>query len=165
MAAATSGGWGMEAAAAFLDRRHPGTRAGFVVSITHGSRAHYVRLDDPGAVASVPRFAAYIAAIYERASAADDAHSSWLCWMRPDGRLEALFDVLEPIPGLDRLPAEFAALACFDPSGRGRISAACRAYPEDSQRFRRSLVRYERRADLDLSFRRAIRLNMPDGVR
>ena len=106
---AVDGEW--EAAAAFLDRRHPGTRAGFVVSITHGSRAHYVRLDDPGAVASVPRFAAYIAAIYERASAADDAHSSWLCWMRPDGRLEALFDVLEPIPGLDRLPAEFAALA------------------------------------------------------
>jgi hypothetical protein len=39
-----------EAAGLFIHLRQPGTRRGFVVSITHGSRAHYLRLDDPGPV-------------------------------------------------------------------------------------------------------------------
>jgi hypothetical protein len=37
--------------------------------------------------------------------------------------------------------------------------------PEDSRRFHRWSVRFERGADWILSIRRAIRLNMPGGVR
>jgi hypothetical protein len=99
-----------EAAALGLHLRTPGSRRGFVVSITHGSRAHYVALDDPRGFQSVPAFAGMIAEIYRGADAAADAHSHWLVWLRPDGQVTALFDVLGPVPGRDRLPPEFVAM-------------------------------------------------------
>jgi len=107
-----------EAAGLFLHLRHPATRRGFVVSITHGSRAHYVRLDDPGAIATVPVFAKIIADIYRNADRAADAHSPWLFWLTPDGRPVELFDVLAPMPPIEKLPAEFVAMAERDRRAR-----------------------------------------------
>jgi hypothetical protein len=92
------------------NRIHPESHNGFVVSITHRSRAHFVRLDDPGAAASVRSFGAYIKEVFERARDAGDAHGSMLISLRPDGRSEALFDAMEPAPSLDRLPREFAVI-------------------------------------------------------
>lgn len=100
-----------EAAGLCLHLRYPSTRRGFVVSITHGSRAHYVRLDDAGAVALVPVFAQVIAGIYAEADKAADAHSPWLLWLTPDGRVIELFDATKPPPSRDQLPAEFVAMA------------------------------------------------------
>ena len=100
----------LEAAGLFLHLRHPGTRRGFVVSITHGSRAHYLRLDDPGAGAMIPVFARVIAGMYEEADKAADAHSPWLLWLTPDGRTIELFDTREPVPPANRLPPAFVAM-------------------------------------------------------
>lgn len=99
-----------EAAALGLHLRHPGTRRGFAVSITHGSRAHYIALDDPRGPQSVPAFAGMMAEIYRAADAASDARSHWLVWLRPDGQVTELFDVLGPVPGRDGLPSEFVAM-------------------------------------------------------
>jgi hypothetical protein len=99
-----------EAAGLCLHLRHPGTRRGFVVSITHGTRAHYVRLDDPGAVTTIPVFANIIAGIYREADKAADAHSPWLFWLRPNGQAVELFNILEPMPRIERLPTEFVAM-------------------------------------------------------
>ena len=99
-----------EAAGLVLHIRYPGTRHGFIVSITHGSRAHYIRLDDPGAMALVPVFAHEIARIYAAADAAADAHSPWLYWVAPDGRVVPLFDVRGSLPAQPQLPPELQAL-------------------------------------------------------
>jgi hypothetical protein len=99
-----------EAAGLYLHLRYPETRRGFVVSITHGSRAHYIRLDDPGAPSLIPTFARVIAEIYRNADAAADAHSPWLLWLAPDGRLVELLDTTAPMPPPERLPVEFRAL-------------------------------------------------------
>jgi hypothetical protein len=106
-----------EAAALYFHLRHPRSDRGWVVSITHGSRAHVLRLDDAGARETIPVFAHVIADIYRRADAAADAHSSWLLWLTPDGRLLELFDVLRPIPPLSEMPAEFVRVV-----GRGRVN-------------------------------------------
>lgn len=98
-----------EAAALGLHLRRPGSRRGFVISITHGSRAHYLPLDDPEAITMVPAFARVIAGIHEAAARAADAHSPWLLWLTPDGRTIELFDVRQTPPPIERLPAEFVA--------------------------------------------------------
>jgi hypothetical protein len=95
----------------FLHRRHPGSKHGFVVSVTHGSRAHFIDLDVVGAIESVPAFAEMIAAIYSEARDHDDERSSVLLWLEPDGSLHELFDTLEPTPSLSRLPPAFAQIA------------------------------------------------------
>jgi len=107
-----------EAAGLCLHLRHPGTRRGFIVSITHGSRAHYIRLDDAGAVSTIPVFAKVIADIYRNADRAADAHSPWLFWLKPGGPPIELFNVLEPTPPIDRLPPEFVAMVRADGPGR-----------------------------------------------
>ncbi len=107
-----------EAAGLCLHLRYPGSRRGFVVSITHGSRAHYVRLDDPGAIALIPGFAHVIAGIFTEANKAADAHSPWLVWLTPDGRILDLFDTTKPLPQPDRLPAEFRAMVQGDGPAR-----------------------------------------------
>ena len=107
-----------EAAGLCLHLRNPGSRRGFVVSITHGSRAHYVRLDDPGAIALIPGFGHIIAGIYARADDAADAHSPWLVWLTPDGRILELFDTTKPLPQPDQLPAEFRAMVQGDGPAR-----------------------------------------------
>jgi hypothetical protein len=99
----------MEAAGLFLHLREK-SKKGWVVSITHGSRAHFVRLDERGAVETIPAFAAYIADIYAAASAASDGTSPWLLWLQPDGTPVELFDTRRPPPPPDRLPPGFAAL-------------------------------------------------------
>ena len=109
-----------EAAGLCLHLRYPGTRHGFVVSITHGSRAHYVRLDDPGAMSTIPVFAKVIEGIYREADEAADARSPWLFWLTPDGKLIELFDVLQPLPQPDGLPTEFRAR--MDPGMRARLN-------------------------------------------
>ncbi len=88
------------------------------MSITHGSRAHYLRLDDPGAGTMIPRFAGIIAGIYREAERASDARSPWLLWLTPDGRTIKLFDVRESVPAPDRLPAEFVAMLRGQPLAR-----------------------------------------------
>jgi hypothetical protein len=45
-----------------------------------------------------------------KADKAADAHSPWLFWLTPDGRPLELFDVLAPMPPIERLPAEFVAM-------------------------------------------------------
>ena len=109
-----------EAAGLHLHLRYPETRRGFVVSITHGGRAHYIRLDDPGAPALIPAFSQVIAEIYRNADAVADAHSPWLFWLAPDGRLIELFDTTMPMPPLGRLPAELLAVASNQEASLGR---------------------------------------------
>ena len=103
-----------EAAALYLHRRHPGTRSGFVISITQRGRAHFVTLDDRGAAASVGAFGQLIAELFGRARDAHDEHSSTLFWLMSDGSLIELYDALEPFPGLERLPPDFAKLVRRD---------------------------------------------------
>ncbi len=103
-------GMEIEAIGLALHLRYPGSRRGFVVSITHGSRAHYLRLDDEGAAKALPGFATAIAGIYEAADAAADALSSWLVWLTPDGRILELLDARRPFPGPEGLPPEFVAM-------------------------------------------------------
>jgi hypothetical protein len=66
----------------------------------------------------IPTFAGIIAGIYREADKASDARSPWLLWLTPDGRTIELFDVREPAPSHDRLPAEFVALFRDEPIAR-----------------------------------------------
>ena len=105
---------GGDAAALYLHRRHPGTRSGFIVAITHQGRAEFVRLDDRGAAGSIAAFGQQVRAIFRRARDADDELSSLLLWLRPDGSIVELYDALEPFPGLDRLPSDLALIVRRD---------------------------------------------------
>jgi hypothetical protein len=106
----------MEAAGLFLHLRQPGTKHGFVVCITHGSAAHYIRLDDPGAPDLLPAFAGVLADVYRRADAANDAHSPWLFWLKPEGTIVPLFSVLGPLPQLTSIPEELRMVLLSGPA-------------------------------------------------
>ena len=68
-----------EAVGLFLHLRAPMTRRGFVVSITHGSRAHYLRLDDRGSVAMIPVFANVVRGIYTEAASTTTQRARGCC--------------------------------------------------------------------------------------
>src|SRR4029078_1657651 len=85
-----------EAAALFLHLRER-SRRGWAVCVTHTTRAHYLRLDDPDALRWLPVFATFVGSIVDEAAKYADAHSPTLLWVRADGSVtQLLADIRTP---------------------------------------------------------------------